>query len=276
MRTALLAAALAAASLAGGAHAAQRPALPDWTGIWETDSRHGTLFDDATAEPPTANGQGLQDRIRPPYNAEYEARYEKVLAQHRAGIAADPLTSCIPAGYPRMLSLPYQHEFVVRPEGVWHITEYDHLVRRIYTDGRKQPTADQLWPMWNGHSVGHWEGDTLVVEAISMRGDTPFDRSESPHSEKLRIEERWRKVDPTHIEVKLVLTDPVAFTRPWLVTRRFRKVTEVIDGGPPRIDDIYQCGESQRNPVVNGQTQTLLKDDPPGYVQGAFPDAPKP
>ena len=246
--------------------------LPDWTGVWETDGKHGTLFDDATAEPPTSNGQGLSDRIHPPYTPEYEARYDAILAKHKAGIAADPLTSCVPAGYPRMLALPYQHEFVVRPEAVWHITEYDHLVRRIYTDGRPQPKADDLWPMWNAHSIGHWEGDTLVVEAISMRGDSPFDRSEAPHSDKLKVQERWRKIDPTHIEVKLVLTDPVAFTRPWLVTRRFRKVTRVPDGGPPRIDDIYPCGESQRNPVVNGQTQTLLKDDPPGYVQGAFPD----
>jgi hypothetical protein len=59
------------------------------------------------------------------------------------------------------------------------------------------------------------------------------------------------------------------------VTRRFKKVTSVVDGEPPRIDDIYGCGESQRNPVVNGQTQTNLAGDPPGYVQGAFPDEPK-
>jgi hypothetical protein len=249
--------------------------LPDWSGIWRTDTRNGTLFDPATADPPDATAQGLGDRMRPPYNPEYEARYEAILAKSRAGVAADPLTSCAPAGHPRMFSLPYQHEFVLRPEGVWHISEYGPFIRRIYTDGKPMPPEDDLWPMWNGYSVGRWEGDVLVVKATSMRADAPFDRTEAPHSDKLKITERWRKVSADSIEVQVVLEDPVAFTRPWHVTRRFKKLPPTATGEPARIDDIYQCGESQRNPVVNGQTQTILADDPPGYVQGAFPDEPK-
>ena len=96
--------------------------------------------------------------------------------------------------------------------------------RRIYLDGRKMP-AD-FDPSYNGYSTGRWEGDTLVVETVNLRGETELDRYGSPHSDQLRIVERIRLVEPNILEDVLTMTDTVAFTKPWTQTRRYRRTDE--------------------------------------------------
>jgi hypothetical protein len=171
---------------------------------------------------------------------------------------------------PRLMGgIPGPLEFVVTPEQTWIIWEYGSQLRRIFTDGRDHLPVEDRFDSWTGHSIGHWEGDTLVVDTVSMRGDTQYDRTGAPHSDQVHLVERMRLVDPDTLENDMTIEDPVAFTRPWHVNRRYRRlpadtfVSEVI------------CADTQHSPIVNGQTQFLLPNDPPGYVVGPMPVGPK-
>jgi hypothetical protein len=210
----------------------------------------GTVFDRSTVNDVPGGAGTAGVRERPPYNAQWEERYLKNIAGVAAGDFPDPLTFCgIPGGMPRMVNQPDGYEWIVTPTQVWQTTENAGGVRRIYTDGRKHP-AD-LTPSHNGHSIGHWEGDTLVVETVGMLADSIVDRTGIQLSDKRRIVERIRMVDAETLEDQLTIEDPVALTRPWLVTKRFRK----LPAGTYIFD--YACAENNRNPVdEHGRTIT--------------------
>ena len=141
-------------------------------------------------------------------------------------------------------------QFFARPEGVAILYERWNG-RFIFTDGRPHP--EDVWPSWEGHSIGHWEGDTLVIDTVGMKGGVPVDRTGTIFSDELHIIERiYRKGN--EIIDDLTLIDPVAFTEPWKVTRRYKKVEEKY----PAFSNI-SCVENERNPVLpSGQNTVLL------------------
>ena len=236
--------------------------LPNWSGTW-------LQSEPAMFEPATVKGQpGVPgNREHPPYNAVWEKKYDDILAHTVAGYFSDPITNCQPHGMPRLMGGSIGAvEFVVTPEQTWIVWEWGIELRRIYTDGRGHPPADELYPLYNGDSIGHWEGQTLVVDTVSMRDDTPYDRTGAPHSDQVHMTERLRLTDPTHIENDITVEDPVAFTRPWHVVRHYYHAPK----DRARIIDAY-CNEATRENIVNGQTQLHLPSDPPGYVMGALP-----
>ena len=244
-------------------------ALPNWSGLWNLVG--GLIFDPSTADPKGNNAQQPGDREHPPYNAEWESRYKEKLDHTLAGYFTDPITNCLPHGMPRLMGgIPGPLEFVVTPEITYIIWEYGPQLRRIYTDGRDHLPLDERFDSWTGHSIGHWEGDTLVVDTVSMRGDTPFDRTGAPHSNKVHLIERMRLVDNNTFENDMTIEDPVAFTAPWHVNRHYRRIPSNTFVGD------VACTETQHSPIVNGQTQFILPSDPPGYVVGPLPMAPKP
>ena len=260
---ALVAAGAAAAPFASAhydaAYGRAMAQLPDWRGVWQLAGQG--IFDPSTVEPPGASPNDTPwARERPPYNAEWEAKYQFVINEHKAGrLLFDPATNCSPMGVPRVLGglLPYMFEIINKPDQTWMVFEYMSLTRRIYTDGHPHPPADDLWPTWTGHSVGHWEGDTLVVDTVSIRA-AAYDRTGATHSDQLHLVERWRLIDPGTLENQMVLEDPVAFTRPWRVTRLYKRQ-------PPgtRLDNIYCNDGNERNPVVEGQTTIILGGERP-------------
>jgi hypothetical protein len=115
------------------------------------------------------------------------------------------------------MSTPFPIEFSVEPNRVLMLFEIGG-VRRIWTDGRKHPSEDDLMQTFMGDSVGHWEGDTLVVDTVGLRGDTVFDASGSTHSDQMRVVERIRVTSPDKLEDSMTIEDPVAFEHPWQVT----------------------------------------------------------
>jgi hypothetical protein len=122
-------------------------------------------------------------------------------------------------------------------------------VRHVYTDGRAHTSPDLLWPTRMGDSIGHWEGDTLVVDTIARSADAPIAVA-SPGlnvSEQARFVERIRLVSPDRLEDQLTIVDAVAFTKPWTVTIRYHRVTDL----PHMIH--HDCFENDRNPVVDGK-----------------------
>ena len=91
----------------------------------------------------------------------------------------------------------------------------DLTYRQIFLDGRKLPADPN--PSWMGYSVGRWQGYTLVVESAGFNDRTWLDYSGSPHTESLRIVERYRRTDPLHIDLEVTYTDPPAYSKPWTI-----------------------------------------------------------
>jgi hypothetical protein len=249
--------------LAAGAPYAQNrsAALPDWSGVWQMIGP--TIFDAATVEPKNGRAGDAGVREHPPYNAEWEAIYLKHIEAVKKGLFPDPITNCgIPHGFPRIMNVPDVYEFALTPQQVWIITENGPGILRIYTDGRDHPKPEDRWLTYTGDSVGHWEGDTLVFDTIGAKGwsekDMIVDRTGLVLSEQMHAVTRMRKIDNNTLEAQMVIEDPKALTRPWIVTKRYRKLpagTRVYD---------YACAENNRNPVTeSGQTLTLGSDGKP-------------
>jgi hypothetical protein len=220
----------------------------------------GTVFDSATQ---TGQGRSTTPGVRehPPYNAEYEAKYLANLALRDKGVLPDPNSLCgIPTGFPRMFNLPDVYEFVVRPEQVWILAENGPNVMRIYTDGREHPAPEDRWPTHTGDSVGHWEGDTLVFDTLSLHssenGRTLLDRTGLVLSDAAHFVTRMRINAEGNMEVQMEIDDAKALTAPWKVTKQFSR----LDKGT-RVYD-YACNENNRNPIdlETGWTNTIGPD----------------
>ena len=222
---------LAAVALASPAAAAAPAKVPNWTGIWE---RQGSILFDPDARPGRPQ--------RPPLRPEAQAAYDKILAAAAAGNPiADPGAACLPAGMPRVMVMTYPMEILQTANQVTIIAEWSSQTRRIFTDGRGHPADPD--PTYQGHSVGHWEGDTLVIDTIGVRGDTVFDSTGLGHSDKMHISERMRLSAPGILEDQLTIEDPVSFTQPWVITRKYKRAEpgfEIME---------YVCQENNRNPV---------------------------
>ncbi|HXP79532.1 MAG TPA: hypothetical protein VN976_06480 [Verrucomicrobiae bacterium] len=130
----------------------------------------------------------------------------------------DPvLTRCDPPGVPRVYFHPYPFEFVQTPKYILMLYEYDHTVRRFYTDGRPIPKDPD--PLWLGTSVAHWDGNTtLVVDTVGFNDKTWLDRIGHPHSDQLHVVERFRRVNYDHMELDITMEDPKALAKPWTTT----------------------------------------------------------
>jgi hypothetical protein len=258
---ALLASLAAGAALAAAGSCEAQSALPDWSGVWSMEG--GTIFDRATVRPP--NGRSGTPGVRefPPYNAEWEAVYRGNIELVAQGRFPDPITTCgTPHGFPRLMNLPDVYEFAVTPSAVWIIVENGPNILRVYTDGREYPPADELWPTYNGASIGHWEGDTLVFTTISLKqsrdGDVILDRTGLVLSDAATVTTRLRKVDESTLEAAMTIEDAKALTAPWHVTKRYRRMP------PGTWAWDYACAENNRNPVsATGKTLTLGPDGQP-------------
>ena len=125
----------------------------------------------------------------------------------------DPPFQCDPSGYPRNLDYS-NYRFVKLPDEFVMFFERDHVWRDLWTDGRKLP-APGAKPRWYGYATAHWDGDILVVESSGYDDRSWVDPYGSIHSNQMRIEERYRRLDHDHLEVSMTLTDPKAYTGVW-------------------------------------------------------------
>jgi len=235
--------------------------LPDWSGTW--GMMGGTVFDTSTQ---TGKGGSVTPGVRehPPYTPEYEKTYMEHLALRDQDRYPDVQTNCgVPVGFPRILNLPDAYEFVVRPDVFYIIAENGGNTMRIYTDGRKLPAKEDTWGTYTGVSVGHWEGDTLVFQTVGLKGfrdkDSILDRTGLILSDAAKATTRMRKINDTTLEAKMTIEDDKALTKPWNVTKQFRK------GKPGLFLYDYGCAENQRNPVdtATGKTLVLGSDGKP-------------
>ena len=166
--------------------------LPDWTGIW---MGRGNVLDQSRGVQSTNNPNA---RDYPPYKPEWERAYREFLDNVvKQDKFVDPLTIGYPGGIMRMMSPARGLQFVLRPEQVWIIYERPD-VRYIYTDGRPFPPKDELWPTFEGYSIGHWEEDTLVVDTTAIMPQAYIAISEAvgiPNNGDMHVVERMHLAD---------------------------------------------------------------------------------
>ena len=189
---------------------------------------------DLPFDPRDLSGIWNQNRIQlnrnpPPMTPWGQARYEgtrtdMTLDGEPVGGSNDPLLICDPLGWPRWFTYNYGFEFVQLPDRLIQFIEWGHTYRTIWTDGRTAPV--DVEPRWLGYSVGHWEGDTFVVESGGFDDRTWLTDNRQDrrygyrHSEDMRTVERYRRVDYNTLEVSLTIIDPMTFTEPWVTTGR--------------------------------------------------------
>ena len=149
----------------------------------------------------------------------------------------DPEANCLPGGVPRMA--PYPWKIVQTPTLVVFLFEGNiHSYRQIFLDGRSHPKDPD--PTWYGDSVGHWDGDTLVVDTVGFNDRFWFDFAGHPHTQQLHITERYRRSDFGHMTEEVTLDDPGAYTKPFTLFGHFPLVvnTEIME---------YVCNENNQD-----------------------------
>jgi hypothetical protein len=197
--------------------------LPDLTGVWESPTVGRGGRGPAAAPPPV-----------PQLTPAYAAKKRDLDARNPDDTEA---ANCLPTGMPAIMGHPYPYEFLLTPGKVTIVTEAYQQVRHIYTDGRPLPADPD--PTFNGSSIGRWEGDTLVVETIGFSPLTTIVRN-TPHSDKMRVVERFRLTAPDTMSVETTVIDAEALTTPWTTTRTLARHREWT------IRE-YICEENNRN-----------------------------
>jgi hypothetical protein len=126
-------------------------------------------------------------------------------------LTADPEIKCYLPGVPRATYMPYPFQIVQTPKNILIAYEYAGATRTIFMDKAPADPVDS----WMGHSVGHWEGDTLVVDVTSLNDQTWFDRAGNFHSDALHVVERYTPLSPDALLYEVTIEDPKVFSRPW-------------------------------------------------------------
>ena len=149
-----------------------------------------------------------------------------------------PSKSCVPIGLPLDTMVSEVSKIVQTPDLIVIMLENDSAVRQIHTDGRKLPPDPS--PSWFGYSVGKWEGDTLVVDSVGFNDKSWLDVIGHPHSEAMRLTERYRRRDFGHMDVETTIDDPMMYTRPFTV-----KVTHELQADSDILE--YICAENEKD-----------------------------
>jgi hypothetical protein len=175
----------------------------DFSGVW---MGRGGAFNTLSKDPPpmTAWGQARYDAAKPG------------IGPRAQPLGNDPIMGCDPIGYPRIAFYnAYPMEFVQTKDRLIEFFDFFYTYRTIYLDGRKLP--DDPEPTWYGYSVGHWDGNALVVETTGFNDQSWLDNDGHPHSNQ--------RVDHDTIESTVTLTDPKAYTMPWVSDKKIWKMT---------------------------------------------------
>ena len=226
--------------------------LPDFTtGIWEIP-----LGGPRPPGPPGAPRPVFTPPPQPQLTPAYAEKLKAYNAARARGEEQDtPAANCVPPGMPEMMAQPYPIQIMFGPGQITLQAEAYEQIRHIYTDGRKH--KDDPDDTYNGESIGHWEGGTLVVDTIGFVSDTPLGQNYGlRHSSKMHIVERMRLTDPDTLAIETTITDPEALAAPYTTTRTFKRHRDWT------ISE-YVCEQNNRNLVDdNGHAGIVLAPPP--------------
>lgn len=219
--------------------------LPNWTGIWQSTA----WLADESGRPPGGIAQvkaESQLARQPPYKKEWATNERANVNAAQSAKALKWCTGSIPA----LMESARMFQVAMLPEETLPVFE-NGQARHIYTDGRAHPAADELWPTLVGDSIGHWEGDVLIVDTIARTASTSVAWASlaptSMLSDRAHFTERLRRVDEDNLEDRLTIEDPVALEVPWKVTLKFKHLRNMNRMLP------YDCTENDRNPENDGK-----------------------
>jgi hypothetical protein len=240
--------------------------IPDWSGLYtRADGPGGGVptFQNKPGAPqaPARNPGELLPEM-PVLTPKYQAKLEHDLQQVAQGIEWDYLSNCLPAGYPRWYTEPFLREFIVTPKETWMVLEQQSEVRRIYTDGRGHIPADERYPLFDGDSIGFWDGDTLVIHTVNVK-EGMWTRSRPWYSEKMETVELVKKLPDGRIETHMTAYDPESLQKPWHLLWRSAPVDT------SKVEDLrinmWACTENNnQHETADGRTRPTLPGEP-GY-----------
>ncbi|HEX3370967.1 MAG TPA: hypothetical protein VHS08_00530 [Candidatus Acidoferrales bacterium] len=214
----------------------------DLTGVWQLQGGDGgaqPIADDKDMPPMTPWAKAKYDAQKPGYG------------RRGAPGGNDPILQCDPIGFPRIMLMPTPNELLQTPGRTIQFWEREHEWRNIWTDGRALPTDPD--PAWFGYSVGHWENDdTFVVESLGFNDKTWLGPTGYPHSEEMRVVERYRRVDRDTIAYDVTITDPKAYAKPIVTPHRIMKLKpkEEISEQPCVWSQENEFAQRIRNPAT--------------------------
>jgi len=208
---------------------------PDLSGIWHATQTPPCL-DSRGEERPCGSAVGGSPlggnlgRNLPGGKLPYQPWAEKLFDQRHAALSIDdPHVRCLPDNPPRHWTLPHLTKIVHTPKLLVMLYEVNAMYRQAFIDGR--PFPQDMNPTWNGYSVGHWEGDTLVVETRGFRDDLWIDTWGSPMSDVAKMTEKIHRPNFGTLEIEVTIDDPKVYTKPFTVnlTEGFEVDTELVD-----------------------------------------------
>lgn len=186
------------------------------------------------------SGQGTNPDGSAPVDVPCNTEAQKIFKYRQdTEMKDDPEGFCLPPGVPRMMYTPYPTEIFQLPDRILFIYEGGaHVWRIIWMDGRKHPADPN--PTYLGDSIGHWEGDTLVVDVVGFNERTWLDAAGHPHGEKLHVIERYTRPNMNTLRLEATIEDPDYYTRPWTVvtTATWRPGQELLE---------YICQENNKD-----------------------------
>ena len=220
---------------------------PDLSGVWQTEpvppgeSVLGTeSFFVVPGDDPRTFSKYFWNILADFKPAETPMRPEAAeLFRKNQASAVTPVSSCLPLTIPGADLLAYAPFKIIQTRGVTVVLyEVDNTHRQIYTDGRKLPADPN--PAWLGYSVGHWEGDTFVVDSAGFNDRGRLDGFGHPRSEALRLQERFHRRDFGHMDLQITVDDPKMYLKPITV-----KVTELLVPDSDVLESF--CNENEKD-----------------------------
>ena len=226
-----------AAMLAQNGKGSGSAKAPDLSGVWGS-TNWDTLGSSSPRSGPLVSpggGKGLSagDPLFTPWGKRlYEYNKDQFvppMGGERGRTELDPMSHCFPAGPTRIMSDQNPFEIIQSARRVMIFSETNHEVRQIWMDGRKHP--DDIDVTWNGHSIGHWDGDTLVADTVGLHEETWLDGAGRGHSDKLHLIERFRRVEKDILQIDVTVDDPKAYSKPFTyqVVRRLRPDWDIAE-----------------------------------------------
>lgn len=216
---------------------------PDLSGTWTSDE----VDPRKPGVPPNPNDATTSRRMinlgveLPGGKLPYQDWQLPIVKERTANKAVDdPHIRCYPDNFLRAYGTPHLLKFVHSPNLLVVLNEWNASYRQVFVDARPMP-VDPL-PSWQGYSSAKWEGDTLVVDTVGVRDDTWIDWNGSVITESAKIREEFRRIDLGHMEIKVTVDDPKAYTKPWTVMIKERLIADT-----DLIEEI--CLENERSLV---------------------------
>ena len=203
-------------------------------------------------------GPGVVDGDQIPYKPDAAARKAEN-AEH--WLDRDPEVRCYMPGIPRAMYMPYPFQITQGANKIQMVFAYANASRTIYLDAAPQPPAD----MWMGHSVGHWEGNTLVVDVAHFNDRTWLSRSGDFHSDALHLVERFTPITPDALRYEVTVEDPNVFTRPWkmkmVLYRQLEDNAALMDYRCLELVEETFLGQTRKNQLVkHWEGDTIILD----------------